>query len=46
MSNEFKQMLVETHNQMKQKINEANDLWNNNNVGQQHDQFRNYATNK
>ena len=46
MSNEFKSMLVDTHGQMKMKIQEANDMWNNNNTGQASDQFRNYAPGK
>ena len=37
MSNEFKLMLVETHVQMKNKIQEANELWNSTNTGQSAD---------
>ena len=37
MSNEFKSMLVETHSQMKNKIQEANELWNSTNTGQSAD---------
>ena len=37
MSNEFKLMLVDTHVQMKNKIQEANELWNSTNTGQSAD---------